>query len=290
MLLDASPKRNNGSGTTNTATSDSKDAGRSKYDEYKDNLRDFINNNISKLEPANAEEVYKALAKEHPDYCQMHMSLIQNLESNVGVKVQYPFLLRQELQKEGKAEDVNALEVSCQRIVELANLIMKGINLDDLLCYYGLKVDFRPDAAKQKAQMDKQKMLLIDAYVKKTVAMGKLGVIAAAHAQSEKQDTSSTTEATATLRKQMNVMYLECSKLTDMSDARVLQMNVWHSFINQHWGRFGKQLNKIYEEKQQKELLSELQAMFETELKWEHAARYLSKFMVTANPQAYRLF
>lgn len=301
VLLDASPKKSNGATSTAAAAAsssssssspagDSKEAVKSKFDEYKENLRDFLNNSIAKLEPANAEDVYKTLTKDYPDYYQAHMSLIQNLETNVSIKVQHPFLLRQELLKEGKAEDVQSLERTCLRVVELANLILKGINLDELLCYYGLKADFRPDAAKLKVQMDKQKILLIEAYVKKLVAMGKLGVIDAVRAEAGEEENSGTAEAASAMRKQVNAMYVEASKVIDMSDARVLAINIWHAYINQQWGRFGKHLNKLYEDKQQKDVLLELKTMFSTELKWEHATKFLDKFMVTANPQNYRLF
>lgn len=301
VLLDASPKKANGSTTTTTsatttgsAPSDTvKDAAatKSKFDEYKESLRDFLNNSIAKLEPVNAEDVYKTLTKDYPDYCQAHMSMIQNLEANASVKVQHPFLLRKELLKEGKAEDVQSLERTCQRVIELANVILKGINLDDLLCYYGLKADFRPDAAKTKVQMDKLKVLLIEAYVKKVVALGKLGVIAATRAEAAaSEDDAAAAEAKAALKKQVNAVYVEASKVIDMSDARVLAINVWHAYTNQHWGRFGKNLTKLYEEKQQKDVLLELKTMFETELKWEHLTRFLDKQIVTANPQSYRLF
>lgn len=299
VLLDASPKKSNGGSSTAVAATatDSKEPVKSKFDEYKENLRDFLNNSIAKLEPVNAEEVYKTLTKDYPEYCQAHMSMIQNLEANASVKVQHPFLLRQELMRvDAKAEDMQSLERTCQRVIELANLILKGINLDELLCYYGLKADFRPDAAKMKVQMDKQKILLIEAYVKKLVAMGKLGVIAAVRAEKEASElevdgaTTATAEAAAAMKKQVNAMYVDASKVIDMSDSRVLAINVWHAFINQHWGRFGKHLNKQYEDKQQKDVLLELKTMFETELKWEHATKFLDKFMVTANPQSYRLF
>lgn len=296
ILLDASPKKSNGSSSTAATATDGngKDgaATKSKFDEHKENLRDFLNNSIAKLEPVNAEEVYKTLTKDYPDYCQAHMSMIQNLENNFSIKVQQPFLLRKELLKEGKAEEAASLERSLLRIVDLANLIVKGINLDELLCYYGLKnTDFRPDAAKVKTQMDKSKVLLIEAYVKKLVALGKLSVIAAVRAESAgEEDVVARAEAAATMKKQVNAMYIEASKVIDMSDSRVLSINIWHAYLNQHWGRFAKHLNKLYEEKQQKDVLLELKTMFGTELKWEHVTKYLDKLTVTANPQTYRLF
>lgn len=261
---------------------------KSKFDEYKENLRDFLNNSIAKLEPANAEDLYKTLNKDYPEFHQAHMSMIQNLENNASVKIQQPLLLRQEVAKESKAEDVANLEKTCHRIVELANLIIKGINLDELLCYYGLKADFRPDAAKMKTQMDKQKMLLIEAFVKKMVALGKLSVIKGEGVKDEMGESQG--ESLNAVKKQMHGLYVEASKLVDMTDSRVLAMNVWHAYSQQHWGRLAKHLNKLYEEKQQKEVLQEMKLVFEQELKWEHARRYLDKLTVTANPQGYRLF
>lgn len=289
VLLE-SPKKSNGSASS-ASSGESKEAAKSKFDEYKENLRDFFNNSIVKLEPTNAEEVYKTLVKDYPEFYQAHMSMIQNLENNSSIKVQYPFSLRNELMAEGaKAEDVQSLEKTCNRIIELSNLILQGINLDELLCYYGLKVDFRPDAAKLKVQMDKQKILLVEAFVKKLVATGKLVVLSEKRKSAgETEDDQGSTDQ-AGLRKQINNMYVEASKLIDMGDSRVAMINVWHSYVNQQWGRFGKHLNKLYEEKQQKEVLQEMRTMFKSELKWEHVSKFLDKYIVTANPQGYRLF
>lgn len=292
ILLDAAPKKTNGSvttassSTTGSSSSSSKEAAKSKYDEYKENLRDFLSNSIPKLEPTNAEEVYKQLLKDYPEFTQAHMSMLQNVEGNLAIRVQYPFLLKQELaKKETKAADVQSLERSCQRIVELSDLILKDINAEALLAYYGLKADYREDAAKIKSAMDKKKILMIEAFVKKLVALGKLTVIAAVRG-----DATEAAEESQTVQERMNAAYAEASKWIDMGDSRVVPIQIWHAFGTKQWGRFGKYLNKVYEEKQQRDVLLELKTMYEAELKWEHVAKFLDKQMVTANPQSYRLF
>lgn len=306
ILLDAAPKKTNGtssgaiaptstspssSTSTSPPTTTSKEATKSKFDEHKESLRDFLSNSIVKLEPTNAEEVYKQLLKDYPEFSQAHMSMLQNVENSLSVKVQHPFSLKAELLLRKDNKDLLNLERSCQRIIELADLILKDINVDNLLTYYGLKVDFREDAVKIKGFMDKKKLLLIEAYVKKLVALGKLTVIAAVRATAtDGSECEAATDTTQSMQEKMNATYIEASKVIDMGDSRVLAINIWHAYLNKHWGRFGKYLNKVYEDKQQRDVLMELKTMFETELKWEHAAKFVDKQAVTANPMSYRLF
>lgn len=316
ILLDAAPKKANGtssgaiagpsststslsSSTTSSSSSSSstasKEATKSKFDEHKESLRDFLSNSIVKLEPTNAEDIYKQLLKDYPEFSQAHMSMLQNVENNLSVKVQHPFLLKAELlqrKDNNKSADVSNLERSCQRIIELADLILKDINVDTLLTYYGLKVDFREDAAKIKVFMDKKKLLLIEAYVKKLVALGKLTVISAVRgtAAADASEGEPAVDTAQSIYEKMNATYIEASKVIDMGDSRVLAINIWHAYLNKHWGRFGKYLNKVYEDKQQRDVLLELKTMFETELKWEHAAKFIDKQAVTTNPMSYRLF
>lgn len=52
------------------------------------------------------------------------------------------------------AADMKTLDVTLKRVINLANIVINGTNVESLLAYYGLKSDSRPDAAKIKAWVD----------------------------------------------------------------------------------------------------------------------------------------
>lgn len=67
----------------------------------------------------------------------------------------------------------NAVALANQ-IITVADAIITNIDQDKLLAYYGLKNDQRPDAAKIKTTMEKQKSSLIEGLVKKGCALARL--------------------------------------------------------------------------------------------------------------------
>lgn len=70
---------------------------------------------------------------------------------------------------------------------------------------------------------------------------------------------------------------------------QVIHVALWHAFVNEHYGRMTKILQKIYEDKYQREILDELQHVVK-EKKWDHVHSALQKIVVTANPGGYRPF
>jgi tripeptidyl-peptidase II len=149
---------------------------KTKAEEYKEGLRDYQCQMIAKMEGDEAENLYKEVLAANPGFVGAHLSMIQSVETPSGadLKNQLPFAFKKQIRESSDVED---LKVKLSKIAKLAGLVIEGINQDTLLAYYGLKSDNRPDAAKIKQQMEKQKQQLLDAYVKKAVAMGKLSVI-----------------------------------------------------------------------------------------------------------------
>lgn len=141
---------------------------KSKLDEYKEGLRDYQNGQIGKLgkldymrmvnnenisfkfyspvDLTDAEEVYSSIIKDFPTYLTAHISLIQKLEI-AETKNALPFTYAQSLKK---ANDLDTTKATLERVVDLANVVIKETNVDSLLAFYGLKTDNRPDAAKIK--------------------------------------------------------------------------------------------------------------------------------------------
>lgn len=93
-----------------------------------------------------AEEVYASVIKDFPTYLSAHISLIQKLELT-ETKNSLPFTYKSTLDK---ANNLETNKATLQRIVDLADVVIKDTNADALLAYYGLKTDNRPDAAKIK--------------------------------------------------------------------------------------------------------------------------------------------
>lgn len=69
----------------------------------------------------------------------------------------------------------NAIALANQ-IITVADSVITNIDQDKLLAYYGLKNDQRPDAAKIKITMEKQKNSLVEGLVKKGCALARLYV------------------------------------------------------------------------------------------------------------------
>lgn len=159
-------KKNGGSPPKETKT---------KLDEYKEGLRNYKCDFIAKLDAEDAENLYKEVIAANTNYIGAHLSLIQNVENGNEMKVQLPNAFYKQI----RVIDVNIdeLKTKLSKIVKLATQVIEGINQESLLSFYGIKADNRPDAAKIKQQMDKQKSQLLEAYMKKTIAMGKLIMI-----------------------------------------------------------------------------------------------------------------
>ncbi|KAJ6642678.1 Tripeptidyl-peptidase 2 [Pseudolycoriella hygida] len=128
--------------------------------------------------------------------------------------------------------------------------------------------------------MDKQKFTLLEAYVKKTVALSKLQLIKAFQDAEVNNDNS---------LDELNNIYTEVGKFIDYFDAKVQLITLWHGFMHQQYGRMVKVLQKMYEDKIQKDVLEEMQYVA-LEKKWGHIHRSLQKIVLMANPPGYRLF
>lgn len=130
--------------------------------------------------------------------------------------------------------------------------------------------------------MDKQKSTLLEAYVRKIIALGKLGLL-------DSQSATQKDALSAYTADDIDAIYTEVGKFIDYTDPKVIYISLWHAYSNQHYGRMTKILQKMYEEKPQREFLEELQLVAKAS-KWDHISNALQKIIVSANPAGYRLF
>lgn len=66
-------------------------------------------------------------------------------------------------------------------------------------------------------------------------------------------------------------------------------LSLWHAYTKQHYGRMLKVLQKMNEEKQQRDYLEEMQSVARAK-NWDHVADLLQRLAVSAHPTTYRLF
>ncbi|XP_055608253.1 tripeptidyl-peptidase 2 isoform X1 [Uranotaenia lowii] len=257
---------------------------KSKFEEYNEGLRDYQVSQIAKLDGDNAEFVYRAVLKENPGFLGAHLALIDNLDSG-ELKNHMPCTFSASLEKM-EIESLALVKVKLLKIIELAEQVMKAIDQNALLAYYGLKTDNRSNAAKIKTQMDKQKQQLLDASQKKLIALSKLRTIkATVEANEVVGDASLATEQLEEIEQIFN----DVGKFIDYTDSKVLLLSIWHAFSFKQYGRMLKYLGKLYEDKLAREVLEE-QVRVVSEMKWAHVEKLLNKMIVTSNPQGYRLF
>lgn len=106
-----------------------------------------------------AEKIYNDVIASHPKHMPAHLQLIQNIETS-ELKTQLPLTFASATLKkifEGDDSNVDKLreererqQNALQRIIKLADIVIKETDSDTLLSYYGIKNDIRSDAAKIK--------------------------------------------------------------------------------------------------------------------------------------------
>lgn len=258
--------------------------GKTSADDYAEILRDFQCSHIAKCELEKAEKIYNDVVVAHPKHLPAHLQLIQNLEST-ELKTQLPLAfvaaVQQKRSSEGdeasvdkQRDDLQKQRSVLERIVKLADIVIKETDADALLSYNGLKNDTRPDAPKIKTNMDKQKNNLLEALSKKGIAVAKLCVL---------DDNLKDHLA------ELNDIYTEIIKFVDANDNKAIQFAMWHAYAHNHYGRMYKYVSKMIEDKRTREHFEELAAI-NSSLGYEHTKAVIDRMTVTAFPNSFRLF
>ncbi|XP_063705475.1 tripeptidyl-peptidase 2 [Culicoides brevitarsis] len=274
-------------GNNNNANKEQK----SKFDEYKETLRDFQIQQLAKLDTENAEMLYQDLLKSFPTHLPIHMSMLNHLDTANDLKTQLPWTWKHNLAKLNET-DIETLTEKLTKIENLAKLVIEGTDQDALLKFYGMKSDQRPDAAKIKSQMDKQKQTFIDALIRKIVASTKLQILAQLNEVGGDEDLLNLDFAESYVAETQN-LYTELGKFVDYNDQKVILFSLWHAFVFHHTGRQLKYLTKMYDDKPQREILEEQRLVVKGEEFTEACdkiAQNIERMSITANPQGFRVF
>ncbi|XP_015173140.1 PREDICTED: tripeptidyl-peptidase 2 isoform X4 [Polistes dominula] len=254
----------------NNCTSKSDKEKTTKWDEYTEALRDLKCTWLAKLEPGEyANLLYGELKNIFSDHLPIHTAMLTSLDSP-------------EARRHLPHDDISEVSIAlANQILAVADIVITNIDQDKLLAYYGLKTDQRPDAAKIKATMDKQKNILIEALVKKGCALARLYV----HGKSQGEVNGPLEH----LLVGVTNIWQEVQKFAEPTDTKVLILSLWHAHINNHYGRYLKLLTRFYEEKPLKEI-DEKCIEITRVLGWNYWSRHLITSIPTRYPTTYRTF
>ena len=185
-----------------------KDSDKSKVEEMEEQLRDMTISWMSKLPPEDSKRVYEELAAKHGSHLPVHLArlnYLDNLPNIANGGGAAPAAPTEEAKEDSKTKSKETLE----EIIATSDKILGMVDIPALLMYYGTKASASSnlnDAQKTKQAMDKQRNAVVEAYVKKGLALAELAKI--------------TTPQTP-LGEQLQEILLEVNKLVEVTDSRV---------------------------------------------------------------------
>ncbi|XP_039278356.1 tripeptidyl-peptidase 2 isoform X2 [Nilaparvata lugens] len=243
---------------------------KTKWEEYEEALRDLYTSWLSKLENnSESQNLYEELVKKYPDHLSLHTSMMSNLEPDSK-----RILPGQDLTK--------ALE-NASKILALTKTVCQEIDETELLAFIGMKSDHRPDAAKIKTKMDRNKSVIIETLGRKGVALSQLHIAA-------KEGKASTGDHAQVSLADIDAVMQNLLQYADANDVKTtVYFGLWHAAAHEHYGKLIKLALKMYEDKSSKEL-DECVAWAMGKAGWAHAQRLHQSNIPIRHPPAYRLF
>ncbi|CAL7943225.1 unnamed protein product [Xylocopa violacea] len=274
ILTEPTKKSSSNSNSTSPYNSSGKEK-TTKWDEYNEALRDFKCSWLTKLAPSTkpgeyANLLYGELKNLFSDHLPVHSAMLISLDSPEA---------RRHVPHDDISEESVAL---ANQIITVADAVITNIDQDKLLAYYGLKSDQRDDAAKIRTAMEKQKLSLIKALVKKGCALARLYVHNAKKGDADRQSYEHLLES-------VTHHWQEVQKFAEPTDIKVITLSLWHAHINNHYGRYLKLLLRYYEEHPLKEVDEKCIEIAKI-LGWEHLSRHITTSISSRYPPSYRSF
>lgn len=248
-------------------------------DEYAESLRDFQCLMISKCEIGKAEDIYNEVIAAHPKYSLAHVLLMQNIESS-EYKAMLPHafakMVNTDVDEDAHKEEMLRIRTALERVSQLGGYVINDMKseYDELLAYYGLKSDTRPDASKIKTNMDKKKANLLEALVRRGIAKIKISII-----DGNMKDHMD----------EFKDIYVEIIKLSEPTDSKVIHYTLWHAYANAQYGRMFKILQKMCDDKRTRDMLEELNYLAGS-LGFAHVQSVIQRMLVNGFPNSFRMF
>ncbi|XP_076034964.1 tripeptidyl-peptidase II isoform X2 [Oratosquilla oratoria] len=250
------PCKKRGSNSSNTNSEEKKEL--KAHTDYREALRDLQTSWITKLDAESSDLVYQEVIAAHPDHLGAKLARLQAIDNS----------------NTSTTEEQNDKTA----VIALAQQIIAAIDIPALLAYYGTKTDSRPDAAKLKTQMDKQKAILLESLARQGAALnGQL--LAITEVDQRPQET---------LDRVMNIA-TEILKFVDASDSKV--STFFQGFYALHGldGLAARMIQRQCEDKWSRENETKLCEAY-TRLGWTHIALHVTHAHPLRFPPSYTLF
>lgn len=251
------------------------DENKTKLDEFNEAVCDTKLNWLIKLEYGpDARNLYDSLCEEFGDKnSSVHTSWIQCIEPDDKRKFPSSF----------KDFDVDKLNL----IIAAADRVLSMINQNDLLEFYGIKSDQRPEASKLKTANDRLKNNLVEAISRKGAALCQLNY----HSNNLniKEDDNE-----KSLQVIDETWLLVTRFISPESDSKSFNyFTLWHAAVHQNYGRMMKILLKMLDDKNVKDLenclLWTVKANFSAQ-ESKHLVDAISNALIVHYPKTFRPF
>ncbi|KAK6617784.1 hypothetical protein RUM43_014012 [Polyplax serrata] len=273
---------------SSTSSEDNKEQekDRTKYQEYKDSLKDLKISWLGKVEwGPEAQELYEELKVAYPENLAVHVSMLQCLEPNEVKSLGFLPLINANLKDQEKEE----IAERSRKIIAVADEIISAVDSAQLLAYLGMKSDARADAGKIKMKMNEQKNALIDAYCRKGCALCRLYYIEQPSDNREDfGDSPNCGNENPNLQGVHNI-WREVLKFAEPTDTSVIYFMMWHATVCGHYARLAKLLHKLQERKCCREIDLKLVEAYK-KLGWDHCEKFLTSWIPVRYPTTYRTF
>ncbi|XP_072034385.1 tripeptidyl-peptidase 2-like isoform X2 [Amphiura filiformis] len=230
---------------------------KTKEDEFQEALRDLKINWISKLE---GDSLFEEVNEKYPDHLPLHVAQMNTKESNKDRSKILP------------------------EIIQLADKVLSLIDQSAVASHIATKHDTRPDALAIKADMDKQKIYLINTMCVKGSALADR--ILSLRAEADKELSSSSDEENSLIQ-QLDEVFYDIQKWVDIEDKKVLPFTIKHAQVHGHNGRRLKSMLKLYDEtRSTKDQDRKCIEVYKT-LGWDHMARHAENWLPVKFPPNY---
>ncbi|KAK7483877.1 hypothetical protein BaRGS_00024894 [Batillaria attramentaria] len=189
--------------------------------------------------------LFEELCQQHPDHIPVLIARIQALDSD------------------------KEREKYLGEIITLCQQVLKGVELDSLLVYFGMN------------EMEKKKGWVVEALVK----------LGCAQADILGKDTTGSGEKllTEVTVQDLDNTFVEVQKFCDLADAKVLPFVIKHAMVRKQYARAAKFLQKQLEDKATQSADNKLVEAY-NKLGWYHCARYQENALPVKYPSSYRPF
>ncbi|GJQ85876.1 hypothetical protein Trydic_g15333 [Trypoxylus dichotomus] len=253
---------------------------KSKFEEFKDTLKELKIQWVSKLEPqTTTDELYNDLLKEHPECIEMHTAYLQCIDP-FGPKTQLPSII--------KAHSTTLMKPTVKKFITICDQVLNQVDQEKLLAYFSIKVDLRRDAFEIKARMEHQRTTFIEALCRKGIYLCSL--LEMGHIMKGEAELPSGDDLIAGISEIWHVLL----KFIDPVDSKVTNMFVlyfalWHSVTKKQYGRALKYLMRIQEEKSSKDIEERIVDVCRMSC-WNHLVLYLQRNILSKFPTAFKPF